>query len=73
MRNSDPGTTHMRVGRDDGELRPCHYIYIYSIESRLIRRIMYESKSSWIGPSGNSNAQPQSSMVPRRVLFSRRI
>ena len=26
----------MRVGGDDGELRPCYYIYVYSIECRLI-------------------------------------
>jgi len=26
----------VRVGGDDGELRPWHYIYVYSIESRLI-------------------------------------
>jgi hypothetical protein len=28
----------VRVGGDDGELRPWHHIYVYSIESRLIRR-----------------------------------
>jgi len=27
MGNSDHGTTYMRVGGDDGELRPWHYIY----------------------------------------------
>jgi len=26
----------VRVGEDDGELRPWQYIYVYSIESRLI-------------------------------------
>ena len=35
MGNSDHGTTCMRVGGDDGELRPLHYIYLYSIDSRL--------------------------------------
>ena len=30
-----------RVGGDDGELRPWHYIYVYSIESRLIMRVGY--------------------------------
>ena len=35
----------VRVRGDDGELRPWHYIYVYSIESRLIRRVIYESKS----------------------------
>ena len=34
MGNSDHGTTYMRVGGDDGELRPWHYIYVYSIESK---------------------------------------
>ena len=34
MGNSDHGTTRMRVGGDDGELRPWRYIYVYSIESR---------------------------------------
>ena len=32
MGNSYHGTTYMRVGGDDGELRPWHYIYVYSIE-----------------------------------------
>ena len=27
----------VRVGGDDGELRPWHYIYVYSIESSGIR------------------------------------
>ena len=30
--------------RDDGELRPWHYIYVYGIERRLMRRVIYESK-----------------------------
>ena len=30
MGNSDHGTTYMRVGEDDGELRPWHYIYVYN-------------------------------------------
>jgi len=51
MGNSDHGTTYMRVGGDDGELRPWHYIYVYSIESRLIRRVIYESKSR-LAPGG---------------------
>ena len=29
----------VRVGGDDGELRPWYYIYVDSIESRLIRRV----------------------------------
>ena len=33
----------VRVGGDDGELRPWHYIYVYSIESRLIMRVRYDS------------------------------
>ena len=38
MGNSDHGTTHMTAGGNDGELRPLHYIYVYSIGSRLIRK-----------------------------------
>ena len=34
MGNSDHGTTCMRVGGGDGELRPWHYIYVDSIESK---------------------------------------
>ena len=37
MGNSDHDTTKMRVGGDNGELRPGHCMYVYSIESRLIR------------------------------------
>ena len=29
----------VRIGGDDGELRPSHYIYVYSIESRLTIRV----------------------------------
>ena len=43
MGNSDHGTTYMREGGDDGELRPWHYIYVYSIGSRLVRRVRYDS------------------------------
>ena len=35
------------VGEDDGEGRPWHYIYVYSIESRLIVRV----RSSTLRPS----------------------
>ena len=31
----------VRVGGGDGELRPRHYIYVYSIESKLIMRVRY--------------------------------
>ena len=33
----------VRVGGDDGELRPWHYTCVYSIESRLIIRVRYDS------------------------------
>ena len=46
MGNSDHGTVYMRVGENDRELRPCHYIYVYSIESRLIRRVKRKPKPS---------------------------
>ena len=35
MGNSDHDTTYMRLGGDDGELRPWHYIYVYSITLSL--------------------------------------
>ena len=41
MGNSDHGTEYMRVGGDYEEFRPWHYIYVYSIESRLIRTVTY--------------------------------
>jgi len=44
MGNSDHGTTYMRVGWDDGELQPWH-LYVHSIESRLIRRVIYEPRT----------------------------
>ena len=31
-----------RVGGDYGELRPCHYLCVHSIESRLIMRVRYK-------------------------------
>ena len=49
MGNSDHGTTYMTGGGDDRELRPWHYIYVNSIESRLIRRVMYESNLEQVG------------------------
>ena len=39
MGNFDHGTIYMRVGGDHRELRPWHYIYVYSIEIRLIMRV----------------------------------
>ena len=41
------GVWVVRVGGDDGELRPWHYMYVHSIESRLMMRVRYESGSSW--------------------------
>ena len=35
MGNSDHGTAYIMVGGDNGELRPRHYIDVYSIESRV--------------------------------------
>ena len=46
MENSERGTAYMRVGEDDGELRPWYYTYVYSIESKLVLRIRYDSGSS---------------------------
>jgi len=43
MGNSDHGTTYIRVGGDNGELRPWHYIYVYSIKSRPMMRFGYDA------------------------------
>ena len=32
----------VRVGGDHGELRPCRYMHVYSIESRQIMRVGYD-------------------------------
>ena len=42
MGNSDHVTTYMRDGGGNGQLRPWHYIYVHSIESRLTRRVIYK-------------------------------
>ena len=47
MENSDHGTTYMRVGGDVGELRLWRCIYVYSIESRLIRRVIEPGGGWW--------------------------
>jgi len=39
LETSAAGMWVVRVGGEDGELRPWHYIYVYSIESRLIMRV----------------------------------
>jgi len=41
----------VRVGGDEEELRPGHYIYVYSIESRLIMNLK-ETQSRSVGFSG---------------------
>ena len=41
----------VRVGGDDGELRPLHYMYLYSIESRLIMRVVMQALR--LHPVGN--------------------
>ena len=43
LRNRCSPVWVVRVGGDDGELRPWHYIYVYSIESRLMKRVRYDS------------------------------
>ena len=35
----------VKVGGDDGELRSWHYIYVFSIERRLIMRVRYDTLS----------------------------
>jgi len=41
----------VRVGGDDGELRPCHYIYVYSIESNNLFFIALDSNRNLIAGS----------------------
>ena len=36
----------VRVGGDDGQLRPWHYIYVYSIKSSLEMRVRYNSRKT---------------------------
>ena len=38
-----PARWVVREGGDDGELRPWHCIYVYSIERRLMTRVRYDS------------------------------
>ena len=52
----------VRVGGDDGELRAWHYIYVYSIEGRLVRRVIYESKDTQRG------RQPHEVMKANRFI-----
>ena len=33
----------LRSEGDDEQFRPCHYLYVYNIESRLMMRVRYES------------------------------
>jgi len=52
MGNSDHGTTYMRVGGYDGELRPWHYIYVHSIEVSGSVRVNASNgnpKERWLG------------------------
>ena len=45
----------VKVGGDDGELRLWHYIYVYSIESRLIRMNIKETHTG-CGPEASDGA-----------------
>ena len=47
MGNSDHGTTYMREGGDDGELRPWHYMYVYSIDSRMETQTEHPPRATW--------------------------
>jgi hypothetical protein len=42
-RDAPPTLWVVRVREDDEQLRPWHYMYVYSIESSLIMRIRYDS------------------------------
>ena len=73
----------VRVGEDDGELRPRHfYIYVYSIKSRPIMRIRYDShlpQPGWASsrsgaaargsPGGRGSPGTGGRCLPRPPLF----
>ena len=48
MGNSDHGTAYMRVGGDDGELRPWHCIYVNSIEHIARKSVTLSAGASYL-------------------------
>ena len=58
----------MRLGGVDGELRPWHYTYVYSIESRLIMRVRYDTKAPV--PDENMTLRPTRT-APSSAAFNR--
>jgi hypothetical protein len=49
----------VRVGGDDGELRPYHYIYVYIIESRPIMKM----GGGYLGWTGSVSESPHSARI----------
>jgi hypothetical protein len=66
MGNPDHGTTYMRVRGDDGELRPWHFIYVYSIENRLMLHACLEADDECL--EGGKGAR--SPFVPTAVVWA---
>ena len=57
----------VRVGGDDGELRPWHYIYVYSIASRLVMRVRYDAekqRSAMLAKAGTTQQTTGSTFEP---------
>ena len=69
MGNSDHGTTYMRVGGTDGELRPWHYVYVDGIESRLMVRgpSLPVSLRCMAGGGGSAAGESPKSTPPLRA------
>jgi len=62
----------VRVGGVDGELRPWHYIYVHSIESRLIMRekSLYRLMAAGASPDIQVPFMPHSKLDSQRFTIS---
>ena len=48
---SDHGTTYVRVGGDDGQLRPWHFLMVGGDDEELRPwHFLYEGRRGWWGP-----------------------
>ena len=55
------GTLVVRVGEDDGELRPWHCRHVYSIESRLMNVV--EAQAPFLAPPGSLRGKHPSHLL----------
>ena len=64
----------VRVGGDDGEHQTWQYIYVYSIESRLMMRVGYENPNGGCGgtdwPHGRARRDWLQTVSPATDSFS---